>query len=125
MKNKPKIIGTRFVLAVNDLQKSADYYRQQLGFTSIWSGEDWHFLKREKFVLMLGECPEDKSAFEINNHSYFAYIEVASIATLYKEFIEKDIVIISELQDKSWGQREFLIQTIDGHRIMFGEEVKP
>ena len=33
----------------------------------------------------------------------------------------KDIEILSKPEDKPWGQREFGIRTIDGHRIMFGE----
>lgn len=27
-----------------------------------------------------------------------------------------------ELSDKPWGKREFGIRTIDGHRLMFGQE---
>lgn len=120
-----KIKGNRYVLAVKDLQTSADYYQHQLGFTTWWAGDGWHFLRRESFMVMLGECPDDRSAFETRNHSYFAYIDLESIDTLYAEFQAKEIDIISELADKPLGQREFAIRTIDGHRIMFGEEITP
>jgi catechol 2,3-dioxygenase-like lactoylglutathione lyase family enzyme len=82
---QPKISGTRYVLAVKDLAKSADFYQKQLGFNSIWSGEGWHFLSRDKFIVMLGECPDDRSAFETVNHSYFAYADVENIDSLYEE----------------------------------------
>jgi len=124
MNKKPKITGVRYVLAVKYLAKSANYYKNELGFSTWWSGEGWHFLKREKFMVMLGECTDDRSAFETKNHSYYAYIEVDNIDALHKEYIAKEIDIMGELENKSWGQREFAIRTIDGHRIMFGEEIK-
>ncbi|MCB0279159.1 MAG: VOC family protein [Calditrichaeota bacterium] len=122
MKNA-KLIHSRYVLAVKDLQKSADYYQTKLGFESVWSGDGWHFLKRDYFFVMLGECPDDRSAFETNNHSYFAYIDVDAVDDLYDELSEKQIEIFSKPEDKSWGQREFAIRTIDGHRITFGQEI--
>ena len=123
MKNISKVIGTRYVLAVQDLAKSATYYQEQLGFKTWWSGEGWHFLRREKFMVMLGECPDDRSAFETRNHSYFAYVDVENIDELYQEYQAKEVEILAEVADKPWGQREFAIRTIDGHRIMFGEGV--
>lgn len=122
-KQDPEILGTRYVLAVKDLSKSATYYKDQLGFATIWAGEGWHFLKRGKFIVMLGECPDDRSAFETNNHSYFAYIEVVNIDQLYAEYGAKNVEILSEITNRAWGQREFAIRTIDGHRIMFGQEL--
>ena len=123
MKKLPKIEGARYVLAVQDLKKSADYYENELGFTTWWSGEGWHFLKREKFSVMLGECSDDRSAFETRNHSYFAYIDVKNIDHLYAEYAAKNIEILGKVSDRAWGQREFAIRTIDGHRIMFGEAI--
>jgi catechol 2,3-dioxygenase-like lactoylglutathione lyase family enzyme len=124
MSNPTKITGTRFVLAVRDLEKSVEYYQNKLSFKTWWSGVGWHFLKRERFMVMLGECPDDRSAFETRNHAYFAYIDVENINELYQEYKNKAIEIIAKVEDKPWGQREFAIRTIDGHRIMFGEEIK-
>lgn len=122
-KKKAEILATRYVLAVKELKKSANYYKNQLGFKSLWSGEGWHFLKRDRFIVMLGECPDDKSAFETRNHSYFAYLDVADIDTLFAEFASKEVEILKGVEDTPWGQREFAIRTIDGHRIMFGQEI--
>ena len=119
----PKISGNRYVLAVNNLVKSVDFYKNQLGFQTIWEMEGWHFLVRDSVKLMLGECPEDKPASEINCHSYFAYLEVENIDLLYNEYRSREIEILSNLENKPWGQKEFSIRTIDGHRITFGEEI--
>ncbi|MEP1033346.1 hypothetical protein [Ekhidna sp.] len=80
----PKIIGTRYVLAVKDLKKSAAYYCNQLKFSTVWDSEDWVFLKRDSCFLMLGECKNDISAHETNNHSYFAYIEMKTLTPFTK-----------------------------------------
>jgi uncharacterized glyoxalase superfamily protein PhnB len=124
MSEVANIVGSRYVLAVKDLIKSASFYQDQLGFTSMWAEAGWHQLYREKFIVMLGECPDDRSAFETLNHSYYAYIDVSNIDDLYAEYRSKDIEILSNLENKPWGQREFSIRTIDGHRIMFGEAIK-
>ena len=118
-----KIIGSRYVLAVQDLEKSSQFYIQKLGFESDWKGDGWHFLKRGKFYVMLGECPDDRSAFDTRNHSYFAYIDVENIVSLFEEYEQAQVEILSKLANKPWGQREFSIRTIDGHRIMFGEAI--
>ena len=120
---KPNIYSTRYVLAVQDLSRSARYYESKLGFTSQWAGDGWHFLRRDKCFVMLGECRDDKSAFETNNHSYFGYLDVENINALYSEFKTNGVEILSAPKDQPWGQREFSIRTIDGHRIMFGEPI--
>lgn len=118
------ILGTRYVLAVQDVAKSTEFYRNKLSFKEVWNGDGWVFLKRDSCFIMLGECKEDISAFDTNNHSYFAYIDIEQVDLLYDELIQKDVEIISDIESKPWGQREFGIRTIDGHRIMFGEELK-
>ena len=120
---KPKISGNRYVLAVNNLARSVDFYKNKLDFQTLWEGGGWHFLVRDNVKLMLGECPDDKPASEINCHSYFAYLEVENIDELYNECQSKKIDILSSIENKPWGQREFSIRTVDGHRITFGEEI--
>lgn len=120
-----KVLRTRYVLAVQNLARSVDYYISKLGFETIWDdGIGWHCLGRQGFEVMLGECSDDKSAFELGNHSYFAYINVEGVDDLHDELASKGVDIMHRLASKPWGQREFGITTIDGHRIMFGETLK-
>lgn len=124
MNKSAELTGTRYVLAVKDLGLSSAYYRDKLGFKTVWEdGGSWHFLYRGACAVMLGECPDDRSAFETANHSYFAYVEVEDIDNLYEEFKQKGVEIPTAPEDKPWGQREFSIRTIDGHRMMFGESL--
>lgn len=119
-----EIRGTRNVLAVKDLKTSAAFYIQKMGFKTLWEGGGWHFLIRDEMKIMLGECPNDLAASETGSHSYFAYAEVNRIDELYHEYNFAGIVL-SQIEDKPWGQREFSVLTVDGHRIMFGESISP
>src|SRR5687767_6729200 len=118
-----KFTGSRYVLAVKNLKASAEFYKDQLGFQTIWEGDGWHFVSRDAVNIMLGECPDDKPAFEIQCHSYFAYLDVENVDELYDELKSASVEILSKLENKPWGQREFSIRTIDGHRITLGEAV--
>ncbi|MGC3945809.1 MAG: VOC family protein [Chryseolinea sp.] len=120
---KPTLSGSRYVLAVKDLAASAEFYKSKLGFKTLWEDGSWHFLTRDEVTIMLGECPDERSASELGDHSYFAYIDVTSIDDIYNEFKSKGVTVLSDIENKPWGQREFGIRTIDGHRINFGESL--
>lgn len=122
--SKAKIIQTKYVLAVKDLAKSVDYYKNKLGFETIWhDGAGWHCLGRDGFEVMLGECTDAMAAFELGDHSYYAYINVEGVDDLHDELSKRGCNIMRRLATKPWGQREFGITTVDGHRIMFGETI--
>ena len=119
------IIGSRCVLAVCDLEKSIEFYTKILGFQrDPIDAEGWSFLSRDGFRLMLGECPEERPASELGNHSYFVYIELQGVDDFHEEIRDRGVDVISEPENKPWGMREFGIRTVDGHRIMFGEEMR-
>ena len=111
----------RYVIAVQDLEKSARFYRDVLGFeVSEIDDPGWRFFLRDECFIMAGECPDSLSPEELGDHSYFAYLETDDIDALYGALIVKDVTVIKELRDEPWGMREFGIRTVDGHRIMFG-----
>ena len=114
---------TMFVLAVRDLQESADYYRDVLGFSIHEIGDDgWRMFERDSCRIMAGHCPDSIPAIDLGDHSYFAYWILDDIEDYYSELIANNADITKPLRDEPWGMREFAIQTKDGHRIMFGQE---
>ena len=118
----PRIVNSRFVLAVRDLQVSTRYYMDNLGFRKDpIDAEGWSFLTRDTVRLMLGECPDERPAGELANHSYFAYWNVEGIDDLYSEFVSKGALVTSAPTNKPWGLREFGLTTPDGHRIVCGQ----
>ena len=118
------ILRVRSVLAVQNLAKSVEYYKDKLGFETVWTdGQGWHCLHRQGFEVQLGECADDRSAFELRNHSFFAYVFLDNVDDLHSEYASKGVNISHKLASKPWGLREFGIETIDGHRIMFAEKI--
>ena len=119
-----RITGSRCVLAVRDLAVSASYYADVLGFRrDPIDAPGWSFLTRDGFQVMLGECPDEKPASELGNHSYIAYLYVDGIDQYYEEIAAKGALVTSAPQNKPWGLREFGLSTPDGHRITCGQPI--
>jgi uncharacterized glyoxalase superfamily protein PhnB len=120
-----RIVGSRCVLAVRDLAESTRFYIDVLGFQrDFGDGSDgWSFLSRDAFKVMLGECPDEKAASELGDHSYVAYLVVEGVDRFYQEAAARGADVTSKPVDKPWGIREFGIRTPDGHRIQFGEPI--
>jgi len=116
-----EILGTQYVLAVHDLKRSVSYYIEELGFELFSEPPGWAFLRRESFIVMLGECRDAIDPKDLGDHSYFAYINVSNAEAIFHELSAKQVTIRKELESEPWGMKEFAIETIDGHRIMFGE----
>jgi predicted enzyme related to lactoylglutathione lyase len=114
-----------FVLAVRDLDRSAAYYRDVLGFQLQWEdGPDWRLAVRDGVRLMLGHCPNEKPATEIFPHDWFGYLEVDDVDAFRADITARGAQC-SEPMNQSYGMREIMVTTIDGHRIVFGQELKP
>ncbi len=113
------------MLAVPDLDGSVDYYTRVLGMAIDFTAPGWAFLSRGSFRLMLGECSDAIPAHDTGDHSYFAYVTVeGGIDDLFSEVVGNGATLIQHLSDKPWGLREFGVRTPDGHRIMFGQEIR-
>jgi catechol 2,3-dioxygenase-like lactoylglutathione lyase family enzyme len=121
----PNIVRTRFVIAVHDLQKSAAFYRDVLGF-EIHTIPDPGFLfyTSGNCTIFAGLCPGSLSPSELGDHSYFAYLEIDDIDSFYDLVRSKGAKISKALRDEPWGMREFGIVTADGHRIMFASSIQ-
>ena len=124
MKKERKVVHTRHVLAVKDLKVEADYYIEKLGFDHDFTVPGWEFLSFGDFKVMLGECSDEMTAEETGNHSWFAHALVEDVDDVCQELINRGAHILSPIENKPWGIREFCVITPDGHRIVFGEIVK-
>lgn len=114
----------RYVIAVHDLERSARFYGEVLGFEIRESGDPgWKFFFRDSCVVMAGECPDALSPADLGDHSYFAYVVVDGIDELCDELTSKGVELIKTVRNEPWGMREFGIRTVDGHRIMFGSQL--
>ena len=113
-----------YVLAVPDLKASAAFYRDILGFTVRDMAPGWLFFERDACRIMAGECPDALPPKDLGDHSYFAYLQVEGIDAFHETVRAKGATILKPLRNEPWGMREFSVRTADGHRIMFGTEVR-
>lgn len=119
-----KVVHTRHVLAVKDLDVAAAYFIDKLGMTRDFAAPGWEFLSFGIFKVMLGECSDEMSAEATGNHSWFAHALIEDVDEVYDEFVTRGAEIISPIANKPWGIREFGVATPDGHRIVFGQVIE-
>ena len=120
----PKISPWAFVLAVPDLERSAAYYREILGFGVLWEeASEWRLVERDGVRVMLGHCPKDMQPSELGSHNWFGYLEVDDVGALHDEIAGRGAVC-SPPKDTHYGMREIVVTTVDGHRIVFGQQIR-
>ncbi len=115
---------TLFVIAVRDLAVSSAFYRDILGFTIEDIGDPgWRMYVQDGCRIMAGECPDALPANELGDHSYFAYLVVDDVDAVYARVMAHEVEVVKPLRDEPWDMREFGLRTVDGHRIMIGQEI--
>jgi predicted enzyme related to lactoylglutathione lyase len=113
-----------FVLAVTDLQRSAAFYRDVLGFEIREMGDPgWRMYVRDGCAIMAGECRDAMPVAETGYHSYFAYLQVDDVDAWYERVVAAGAEIVKPIANEPWQMREFGLRTIDGHRIMIGQDL--
>ena len=116
---------TNFVLAVPDLERSGAFYRHVLGFEVREIGDPgWRVFVRDACRIMAGECPDAIPAAELGDHSYLGYLVVDDADAYHRRVVAAGVEIIKPLRSEPWGMREFGLRTVDGHRIMLGQELR-
>lgn len=118
------VTQTQHVLAVIDLEATERYFLDMLGFKVRFRVEGWSFLSLDNFHVMLGHCSDEVLARDTNNHAYFAYVNCEGIDELYRQYVERGVRFEQHVADKPWGLREFGVSTPEGHRIVFGQDIK-
>ena len=121
----PNVLRTRFVIAVHDLQKSAAFYRDVLGF-DVHTIPDPGFLifTSGECIIWAGRCPDALPPSQLGDHAYFAYLEIDDVISFYDSVRAKGATISKTIRDEPWGMREFGLVTADGHRIMFASPME-
>jgi predicted enzyme related to lactoylglutathione lyase len=120
-----RVLDSRSVLAVRDLNISTRFYIEVLGFQlDPVDAKGWSFLSMDSFKLMLGECADEIAATETGNHSWFVRLMIEGLDEYHHVISSRGAEVIAEPADKRWGLREFVIRTPDGHRIMFAEPIR-
>ncbi len=124
----PKITGVAPVLLVRDVVRSAEYFKDKLGFDYELYGEPPHFCiaQRDGIRIMLAKADAREKLiphWKIVEKMWNAYFWVDDADALYEEFQKSGAIIDYTIYDTPWGTREFGIQDLDEHDIGFGQKL--
>ena len=118
------IRGSHFVIAVSQLERSGAFYRDVLGFAIRENGDPgWRMFVRDGCSIIAGECPDAMPAATLGDHSYFAYLVVDDADSFYERAMAAQVEIVKAIANEPWGMREFGLRTVDGHRMMIGQDL--
>lgn len=119
-----KIQRALHVIAVPDLAASAAFYRDILGFTIEDIGDPgWRMFVKDSCRIMAGHCPDAIPPRDLGDHSYFLYLVVDDVDA-YHAAVSPQAEIIKPLRSEPWNMREFGLRTVDGHRILIGQDIE-
>ncbi len=125
-----KIIGSAPILLVADVVKSAEYYRDRLGFSyeRFW-GEPPCFCmpRRDSHIVMLSQVDDPKHIvphYKVVPNMWNIYFWVDDVEAIYAEMKERGATIDYELGVKEYGVKEFGVQDLDGYDIAFGQDLE-
>ena len=118
------LTGVAPILLVADIETSAAYFRDKVGFNVELYNEPPTFgiADRDGIRIMLAKCENPSPPhWRLVEKMWNAYFWVDNADELYKELIERGAEIDYTIYDTPWGTREFGIQDLDDHDIAFGQ----
>jgi len=110
--------SSEMIFAVSDILKTVRFYRDVLGFESEWLWEDppTHAGVRWGLVhVMFSLQPE--LAKRVDGHQH--WFSVADVNGLYERHRSAGAPIISDIENKPWGFREYTVRDINGYHLRF------
>jgi uncharacterized glyoxalase superfamily protein PhnB len=125
-----KIIASAPILLVKDVVKSAEYFRDKVGFTDqrlFGHPTNFAIIRRDGIALMLsqlGEGQTDTPHWQVVEKMWNVYFWVDDAQAIYAEMQNSGAIIDYTLYDTPWGIREFGIQDLDDHDIAFGQVLR-
>lgn len=125
---RAKLVNVAPVLVSSDVRRTAEYYRDVLGFELVE-----HYESPEPFATLYRDSTEVvvvqavRGRVESNTRRYGAgydfYLdpdELAGVDLLYQELREKGAKIVAAPAMTAYGSYEFVLEDSDGRRIGIG-----
>ena len=122
---KLRTIAPQFV--VPDVVKTAEYYRDRLGFTirGYWKDPPvYSIVARDGVEIHFGKGDTDVPQGNVMRREggLDAYIFVSGVDALFEDFRQRQADIIQEPIDTEIGQREMVIRDCNGFVVAFGDD---
>ena len=110
------------VLPVQDLQKTIDFYKDKLGFYNEWLwGENAAGLERDYLRFIFKRDTEFAKFMNSDSFEFALMVFVTGIDHIYKEYQTNGVEMITALEEKPWGMKEFVVKDVNGYLLRFAE----
>lgn len=112
------LISSTAIFASSDIVATLGFYKDILGFESSWTwGEPPSFgsVSLGGVTLMFALQPELAKAVRGHQH----WIRVDDADALHERHRASGARIVSPLEDKPWGAREYVVEDLDGYHLRF------
>ena len=128
MTSTPSLVNAVPVLFVRDVDASAAFYRDSLGFEIdfVYGTPSFYgAVSRGRAVLhlkfvhqpVLAAGPDDREGL------ISSFIVVEDVASLHEEFVAAGVTVTQPLTVQPWGWRDFIVADLDGNGLCFAERV--
>jgi catechol 2,3-dioxygenase-like lactoylglutathione lyase family enzyme len=117
-------LHSAYVLAVPDAEATGLWWQTMFGFERWLEPPGWVFVRRGACDLRLGSCPNALAPRETGDHNYFGLVLVDAIDALFEEARANGLSSLAPPQNQPWGMREMIVQTPDGHRLVFAQQIE-
>ncbi len=108
-------------LPVSDVQRSATYYQEALGFRLAWRTSDWQLAaigSGEVEIFLVPWSGESSPPVQT------CYVYADDPDALCSEYATAGADIEDPTASREWGMREFVVRDPDGHRLRIGRGEK-
>jgi len=124
MPDRPTSDPTQFiqgapVLHVVDVNATAAYYRDRLGFTWDFGDEEYSVVWRDNAAIHLSRSGRRPSVAGIHLFHW-----VRDVDAYYREIKARGVEVLEEPTDRPYHLREFTVRDPNGIEIVFSQEVE-
>jgi uncharacterized glyoxalase superfamily protein PhnB len=112
------VTGSVPILATHDVPAALEFYKDVLGFESSWTwGEPPTFgsVSFANVAVMFNLQPA--LAKQVEGHQH--WFKVEDVDKLYDLHRTNGATIVSTIEDKPWGAREYVVRDLNGYHLRF------
>lgn len=112
------LTGSSPILVAADVPATVKFYTDVLGFESSWLWGDpvtFGGAGSGKVTIMFSHQPEPIGKLE----GHQLWIDVEDVDSLHALHLERGAMIISPIEDKPWGRREYTVRDPNGYHLRF------
>ncbi len=110
--------GSSPILAASDVPATIKFYTEVLGFPSSWTwGDPPTFGAATWGNVTIMFCQDSDLATKVEGHQQ--WLDVEDVSALHAQHLERGAMILSPIEDKPWGRREYTVRDPNGYHLRF------